>query len=369
MADVPTQRDLFLVGRAEAILSPTRFDRAIIDTEGSDVNTIVNIAAAMGQECVRYLQVTLNELGLATATGEALDRWVYDRYQITRKEATNAVVTLTLSRSSDTLPGFTISEGSQFGTETGINFVTTNDVSFPAGVVGPLSVNAIAERTGTEGNVESGSVTQVITVLDDDTVVVTNSEPASGGNERETDDELRDRAREFFVTARRGTREAIEFGALQVARVAQSNATETFEETTGLPGYRVLLNVSDTNGQANTALASEVEESLDEYRALGVPVLVVPAVPQLVNVIANGLAFEAGANTTDVLQNATNAILAFVNGLSPGDTLRRADIFRVLSDTDQLIVPDGALTEPSGDLVPSTGTVIRTTQDRITLSG
>lgn len=368
MADVPTQRDLFLAGRAEAILSPTRFDRAIIDTEGSDVNTILNVAAAMGQECVRYLQVALNELGLATATGEALDRWVFDRYQLTRKEATNAVVTLTLTR-SNTTPGFTIPAGSLFGTETGINYATQNDVSFADGVVGPLSVLAIADRTGVEGNVDDGEITQVITTLADDTVEVSNAEPATGGNEQETDDELRDRAREFFVTARRGTREAIEFGALQVGRVAQAAASETFEETTGLPGYRVLLNISDVNGQANTALASEVEESLDEFRALGVPVLVVPAVPQLINVTATGLAFEAGANTSDVLQNAANAVLALVNGLAPGATLRRADILRVLSDTSQLIVPDGALVEPSGDLVPSTGTVIRTTQDRISLSG
>jgi len=368
MADVPTQRDLFLAGRAEAILSPTRFDRAIIDTEGSDVNTILNVAAAMAQETVRYLQVSLNELGLATATGEALDRWVFDRYQLTRKEATNAVATLTLTR-SNTTPGFTIPAGAQFGTETGVIFTIQNDVSFADGVVGPLSVLAIAERTGVEGNVDDDEITQVITTLVDDTVEVTNGEPAAGGNEQETDDELRDRAREFFVTARRGTREAIEFGALQVGRVAQAAAEETFQETTGIPGYRVTLNVSDTNGQANTALASEVEQELDEYRALGVPVLVIPAVPQLVNITAAGLSFTAGANTTQVLQNATNAVLAYVNGLPPGGTLRRADLFRVLSDTSQLIVPDGALSEPAGDLVPSTGTVIRTTQDRISLSG
>ena len=368
MADVPTQRDLFLAGRAEAILSPTRFDRAIIDTEGSDVNTIINVSAAMGQEVVRYLQVTLNEGNLSTATGEALDRWIYDRYQFTRKEATNSVATVSLTR-SNTTPGFTIPAGSQFGTETGVVFATQNDISFGEGVIGPLSALVIAQRTGPEGDVEAGTITQVVTTLPDDTVEVTNPENATGGNNRETDDEFRDRAREFFVTARRGTRAAIEFGALQVARVAQATATENFEETTGLPGYRVTLNISDSNGQANTALASEVEQGQDEYRALGVPVLVVPAVPQFVDIVASGLSFEAGANTTQVLQNATTAILAFVNNVPPGVTLRRADIFRVLSETNQLVVPDGALKEPAGDLVPSTGTVIRTTQDRITLTG
>ena len=368
MADAPTQRDLFLVGRAEAILSPTRFDRAIIDTEGSDVNTILNVAAAMGQEVVRYLQVGINDLGLATSRDEALDRWVYDRYQFPRKQASNSVVTLVLSR-SNTTPGVTILAGSQFGTQTGVIFTIQNDVSFADGVIGPLSVLAIAERTGPDGDVDEGTITQVVTTLADDTITVNNPEPAAGGNLRETDDQLQDRARQFFVTARRGTRRAIEFGALQVARVAQASAEETFEETTGLPGYRVTLNISDSEGQANTALAGEVEQSLDEYRALGVPVLTIPAVPQLIDVVASGLSFEAGANTTQVLGNATAAILAFVNGIPPGGTLRRADLFGVLSSVNQLIVPEGALIEPAGDLVPSTGTVIRTTQDRITLAG
>lgn len=369
MADAPTQRDLFLAGRREALLSPTRFDRAIIDAVGSDINIVFNVGAAMGEEVTRYLQVALNELGLATATEEALDRWVYDRYQLTRKEATNSVVTLSLQRSEAI--GFTILEGSQFTTEDGVVFTTLNDVAFASNQLGPLTVIAAATETGTLGNVAVGTVTVVGTAQADSTLEVTNPEAAAGGQDRETDDELRDRAREFFVTARRGTRSAIEFGALQVARVAQATAIETFQSTDegGLPGFRVQLNVSDPDGQANTALANEVELELDEYRALGVPVLVVPAIPQFEDIIASGLQFETGANTTDVLQQAANAVLAYVNGLAPGATLRRADLLRTLSNVDLLIVPDGALTQPSGDLVPSTGTVIRTTRDRIQLSG
>jgi uncharacterized phage protein gp47/JayE len=369
VADAPTQNDLFLVGRAEAVLSPTRFDRAIIDTVGSDVNTVFNVSAAMGEEVVRYFQVALNELSLATARGEALDRVVFDRYQLTRREATNAVVTLSLTRTNDI--GFTIPAGSVFGTRDGINFITANDVAFGAGVLGPLTVIATADQTGPDGNVAAETVTEVLSALEDSTTAVTNAETAAGGNARETDDEFRARARDFFVTARRGTREAIEFGALQVGGVEQANAIETLQSTEsgGLPGFRVQLNIADSEGQANTALSQEVARSLDEYRALGVPVSVVAAVPQLVDISASGLQFEVGANTTAVLQQAANAVLASVNGLAPGAVLRRSELIRVLQNVDQLIVPDGSLTQPAGDLVPSTGTVIRTTRDRVDLSG
>lgn len=368
MADVPTQDDLFLAGRREALLSPTRFEKAIIDTEGSDVHVVLRSSAAMGEEVARYIQTVLNDLSLATARGEALDRWVFDRYQLRRREATAAVVTLRLER-SDVTSGFTVPAGSKFGTTTGEVFVTQVDVPFPAGEAGPLFVVAAAERTGRSGNVVAGSITQVVTPQEDPTLTVTNDESASGGTERETDDELRARAREFFVTARRGTLRAIEFGGTSTPGVAQATAVEVFQAETGLPGYRVTLHVADAEGQANGALADAVERNLDEFRALGVPVLVTPAVPQYVNIEATGLQFEAGANTQDVLQQAANAVLALVNGLAPSATLRRSDLLATLANIPQLIVPDGALVEPSGDLVPSTGTVLRTTRDRIVLKG
>jgi uncharacterized phage protein gp47/JayE len=367
VADIPTQRDLFLVGRQEGVLLPTRFTRAIIDTLGSDINTIIQIASAMGEEGVRFLQAGLNELTLANSKGEALDRLVYDLYQLSRKEATNAIVPLELTRTNTV--GFTVAAGSRFGTVDGITFATLSDVAFGAGELGPFTVNATADITGVDGNVGEGSISQVITTAEDSTLAVTNPSAASGGTEQESDDDLRARARDFFVTARRGTRAAIEFGALQADRVAQATAVETLDQTTGLPGCRVQLYVSDPNGQANTALTDEVVESLDEYRALGVPVLVIPAVPQYVTIVASGLQFESGANTSQVLDDAANALVAFINATPPGEILRRADLHRVLAGVSQLIVPDGSLSEPAGDLVPTTGTVIRTTRDRVALSG
>ena len=117
--------------------------------------------------------------------------------------------------------------------------------------------------------------------------------------------------------------------------------------TTLAPGYRVQLYATDVSGQANSAMSDLIMENLDEYRALGVPVSVVPAVPQYVSVIATGLQFTAGANTASVLSDAANAVVALINGLPPNSTLRRADVLRALSAIPQLIVPHEALTEPA----------------------
>jgi len=367
MADVPSQTDLFAAGRRQAILQPTRFDVSIIDTEGSDVNVVFNIGGAQGEEVAQFFQAAFNELSLSTARGDALDRWVFDRYQLTRFEPTSAVAVLRLTR-TNTFP-VTIPAGSSFADDSGFVFQSIVDVVFGAGVVGPLEVSAVAQETGELGNVAADTIRTVSSTFGDSSVVVTNPEPAAGGRAQETDDQLRERARAFFVNARRGTRSAIEFGGLSVDRVAQATAIELFAPETSLPGYRVFLNIADVAGQANAALATEVRDELDEFRALGVPVSVVPAVPQYVTVRVVGLAFEAGANTVEVLSRARGAILAAINATAPGVTLRRAAIVSALEGTDQLIVPDGAVVEPAGDVVPTTGTIIRARADTITLNG
>ena len=379
MADVPTQLDLFDAGRREALLSPTRFDAAIIDVEGSDVNVLFNVAAAMGEEVARYFQAIFNELYLSTATGEALDRWVYDRYQLTRFEAQSAVATLRLTR-TDTTAGVTVPAGSTFSTAGGQVFELVNDAVFAIGNAGPIDARAVAQRTGVEGNVQASTITTVTASLPAQDIQVDNPDifdasgallvspgAAAGGRAAESDDELRERARQFFVNARRGTRSAIEFGALQVSRVSQATAIENLNLTTSAPGFRVQLTIADAEGQANLALSQEVQESLDEYRALGVPVAVINAVPEYVNITASGLQFEAGANTASVLAQAQAAILAAVNGTPPGATLRRATLLSALEQVELLVVPEEALLEPVGDLVPELGTVIRTSKERIDL--
>lgn len=367
MADVPSFNDLREAARSEALIKPTKFDPQIIDTDGSDVDVVLSANAAMGEEVAVFAQDSFNETHLSTSNGDALDRWVFDRYRLVRQTAQAARVTLTLSRTAST-PGVTVPENTAFSTTDGKIFRTVNDVVFPDLSVGPFLVVAVAEETGASGNVQIGSIVAVADVLEDGSIAVTNAEPAAGGADEETDEDLRARAQDFFLTARRGTKEAIEFGATSTPGVQQATANEQLDPNSGLGSFRVSLTISDNDGQANAALAAAVAENLDEFRALGIPVLIASGTPQLVNVAASGLQFEAGVNTSSVLSSARQRVLAAINALAPDETLRTALIIEALQGTDGLIVPSGALTEPSGDLVPSPGFVVRTTLDRIDLN-
>ena len=75
MADAPSYFDIFDTGRNEAIRLPTRFAPEIVDTDGSDVNVIISVGAAMADEVAAFLVQAFAEVFLSSAAkvgGEAL---------------------------------------------------------------------------------------------------------------------------------------------------------------------------------------------------------------------------------------------------------------------------------------------------------
>lgn len=370
MATAPTFEDLFETGVRQILISPTRYNAQIAREPGSDVNVALGWSAAMADELARYFQTLFAEAHLGTAalvSSESLQRWVYDRYQLTKRDEQAAVATLELRR-TDTSEGFTIEAGSQFGTADGVIFRTINDVAFAQGQAGPLFVVATAEQTGVGGKVAASTIVEVISRLDDDSVTVTNPEPSAGGTDEESDSEFESRARDFFLTGRRGTLSAIQAGALDTPGVSDAQTVELLDPESGNPFFRGQTIIADPDGQANSALADRVRENLAEFRGLGVPVTVVAGVPLFVEIVISGLSFKAGVTTTNVLGAARRSILGVVNSLAPSERLEVASIFSALKAVDGLIVPDSAIEQPAGDLVPDVGRVIRTSLDRISLN-
>lgn len=371
MASIPTFDDIFDAARREILVAPTRFNPEIVDTEGSDVNVMISAGAGIGEEVARFVQASADEVNLRTAQergGEVLDRFIYDRYQLVRFETTPSVVTLTLSR-TDTSNSETVQSASVFGTSDGQTFSTISDVPFGSGSAGPFQVIAEAEATGPLGNVAVNTVTEVISTFVNKTFLVDNLEPAAGGQDDETDNELATRARNFFINARRATQPALVTGALNTPGVAQATAIEKLNPSNGAPIFRVELIISDRDGQANQALVQRVRERLLEFRALGTPVQVIAGNPQFITVTVVNVTFVAGTNTTIVIDQARNAIVQAVNSLAPNDTLEQATLFAALKSTVGVLVADDSITEPAGDLVPSSGSVIRTETSRVTING
>jgi len=370
--DFPTRAELFEIAaddvleRAQAREPGRRISPEEVYTEGSDVNILLSASSAMADEVVRQLVASFAALFLATAEEADLDRLVFDRYsaEVVRRGATAAIVPVVFRRTGGALAALPIPVGTTVGTGDGVTFRTVTLAAFGVGEAGPVTVFAQCTSAGIQGNVAVGTVTELVDALGDPNVVITNEEPGAGGDDTESDASLRDRARRFLPSARRGTVEAIRFGALTVEGVRQATVVEDVD-TDGNPTGRVTCYIADANGQANAALVDAVRTRLVEYRAAGVVVDVYGGTPTLVPIVLR-LRFAAGFDSTLVFDSVRRAIVAAVNVLPPGETLTRSLIIAKARSVPGAIVLDDAVVAPVGDVVPVGGEVLRTAVELVT---
>jgi uncharacterized phage protein gp47/JayE len=372
--DLPNRTDLFgvfaseVLTRAQSRSTGQQITASEIFTPGSDINLIGAAGSAMAEEVMRQLGRSEKELTLDGSQGNALDRWVFDRYseKVPRKTAAVARATVTLARPTGTFGGFTYPAGSRVTTPGGIQFATQTDAIFTGAALGPVSVIAKAVNAGTAGNVAANSITRFVTTPVDATATITNPQPATGGDATEVDTAYRARARAYLLSLARGTLPAIEFGAETVPGVRQSSAIEETDGS-GVPTGRVFLFIADANGQANLALTAEVVTALREYRAAGIPVIVVGGTP-VFQTITYALSFETGIDTVLAFDQVRQATVARVNQLAPQEALRRSMLFEIARSIAGVIVPSDAVTVPAGDVIPpaASGQVLRTSPELVT---
>lgn len=375
MSCYPTRVEFFNIGANEILARSQerppnqRISSEAIRTEGSDINIITAACAAMADEATRHLADRMAALFLDSAEGADLDRLVADRFSptIVRKQPVASVVELTFTRAGGPLNAVTLGLGTLFRTDNGTEFSLAAPASFAAGSTSlPAPVLASAVVTGSTGEVAPLTITQFVAPPTDPNIVVTNLEAATGGSDVETDANLRERARDFFIQARRGTGSAIEFGALTVGGVDSATVVEVLNEF-GEPFGPVLLYIADINGQANQALVDAVQLVLLEFRAQGIPVTIFPGQPRFI-AIDFRLRFEEGTDKAAAFETLRFLVDTTVNTLDPGETLEVATLFALAKSVPGLIVRQDAVQEPGGDVCPVVAEIIKTRTDLITFT-
>ncbi len=238
--------------------------------------------AAMADASIRYAAQAFKETFIDGAEADALTALIDDRYNMQRDAATAAAVDVTFTRTNNPAgqldAGFVIGSTIDAAGNT-VLFTLNTAAIFALNGHGPVTVSATAEVLGRAGNVAAASVTRLIDTPFDASVVVTNASAAAGGNDEESDPELRDRARNFWITLRRGTLGALEFGARVVTSVRVSKATENIHGD-------VTLVVSDSDGNSTLQMVSDVETEIENWRAAGCLVSVLGGTQLLVDITA-----------------------------------------------------------------------------------
>lgn len=362
--DFPNFRTLFQIARNEALVRNPQLTQDAIDREGSDANILIASAVAAADEVVGQQITVTSGLFLDSASGDALDRLLFDRYGLVRKVASAAVGSVAFSTTVANPSPFTIPSGTQLSTSEGLKFETVGSMLFPAGTTGPIYVTVRSLLAGANQQAAINTINSLVGTVPSSPVdlVVTNPIATAGASDRESDTEFRERGRSFYTTVQRGTLSAITQGALSVPGVVSASTYE-FLDSSGLPNKRVACVIADkyTDALANytvvppvyeaqsKVLAQQVFNALEAYRPAGVFVQV-----QLAQVVplpvSLALSFKAGVDI-DVTANAARAAIAnYINNLQPGDDLYLQPMIQVLQGVEGLIVTGDEVVSP-----PSTG--------------
>lgn len=314
-------------------------------------------SGAMADALIRFTVQALKETFLDGAKGDKLTALCDDHLNIQRSLETTAQSIATLTRTGGgaggTLAtGFVVGTAFDPGGNTVLFTLDAPGVTFGAGDNGPHTVGITAQVAGRAGNVAANTITRLVDTPFSGLVTITNSVVAGGGNEQESDDELRVRGRNFWQTLRRGTLAAIEFGALRVARVRVARATE--DPVSGI----VTLVVTDSDGNSTAQMVADTVAEIENWRAASSIVQVSGGTQFLVNVIGQLIA-KAGIDTSVLGPIAAQSIIGRMNKLRDGETLFLDTIKAAAIAVDPDALEALVLSTPLTDTVPAPGQVIR----------
>jgi uncharacterized phage protein gp47/JayE len=367
---VPDRREYFAVGRRSIVTTPgLRINPKVIDIEGSDVNIALGAMSMMGEEASAAFITCMRGVFVATSERDQLDRVVYDHFQETRLPAAPASVDLDLAFPSAGPVG-TYPAGSRVQTPNGTQFALDVDAVF-TGAEQILTVSATALVAGPDSNVPAGAIVQFVEQPFDATMTVTNPHGAAGGVDQETDGDFKARMLTFFVSARRGTLDAIEFGARKVPGVAVAKAYEVTNVVGGeaIPAARVQVVIADRQGGASSKMLRAVKDKELTYRAGGIPLDVLAGVVNN-QAVTWKRRYLSGVNEAQVDEEVRAVTVAVAQFLSPGAPLYRAALIAGAKTVPGFVVANDSLVVPAGDVFPPSGNadLIRVPPDQVTFT-
>jgi hypothetical protein len=199
-----------------------------------------------------------------------------------------------------------------------------------------------------------------------------NTAATFGGEDRESDTDYVTRSRGYFLSQRRATKSAIEQAVLSIPGIVKCNVFENLD-TLGRPiGYVQIVVADSYTEQFVTAttlpasyvaqranIATQIESTLEEWRSAGVGVQIVFGTV-VIQSIQISLAYLSGADQDAVKTVVLARVIQYVNSLRPGQTLQASVIRSLIQSTSGVYYTGNELASPTGDVVPLSGEVIRT---------
>lgn len=368
MPDLPTRTDLFAIGRNYVTARARKIDPAQIDIIGSDANLFVGATSYIASEIVYQIAQAAGDLLLDSSRAEKLDRFAWDRYQEIRKGASSGLGEVTFYRDSLAGGAGSIPIQTRLATKTGVEYITTTTASFST-TTSEARAYVRSVQAGRSQQVGANAIRIISqpSLLFDPSMRVNNEFATAHADDTELDPVFCERIRGFWKAARRGTLDAISYGATQVAGVESASAVEVLTPY-NQPARVVDLYVADSSGIASSAIADTIREELKNWRAAGIQVAIYTCAVQIVTVKYK-LTFRAGIQTAPVTERIRATTVESVNSLGGNATLFKGKLQGILNmfASSGLIPDDSSIVEPAGDIIPERGKTIRTTIENVTV--
>jgi len=194
----------------------------------------------------------------------------------------------------------------------------------------PLSVDAKAESRfgGSEYNINANEISIIQPFVNSNLLTVSNPAPFEGGDEAETDEELRLRAKNFSASFGRGTVDSIIAAISSLSGVKSVTGLENYSDEIqdGIPPHSLLLYVY---GGAE----EDILNTIEAYRPAGIQVSFErpTEIPIYITAIVRYL---STANFLTLESRIKSAILDYFDSLSPGDDVRFFEIANQISNVE-----------------------------------
>lgn len=329
------------------------FSEASGYTPSSSCDLAARLYAAAAQVQSLYLQAQwlLDQCFPQTAAGEYLDRHAQMR-DIRRNVATRASGKLRFGVTTAISGDLSIKSGTVCMTKDGVRFATTADAVLAGGTLS-VDVPATALEPGRKGNVAANTVT-IMAAMPVGVKACTNPEAFSGGEDEESDEDLRLRLLDSYRRPPNGANAAYyEQAALSFAGVAAALAV-------GCPRGVGTVDLYIATDGSDITLLTKVNRYLQERREISVNLQVKEAPIRIINI--NVAVQPAAGYTFETAQaDAEAALRAAFNGTLLGKAVTLAFLGNLLYDLES--IQNYKFTSPTGDIavaatvLPRLGTV------------
>lgn len=302
-------------------------DRINDFSTGSITRTIIEAEAIEIEKLYYY---TLENLKLA------IDDAVTSAFGFTRRTATYAYGNVRIDLNTALAQDLYIPRGTRFfSTYEAYEQVYRTQVPYriPKGARS-FEVTVYCTVMGTYGNIPNDTInrTEDLGAI----TKITNPEAFSTGQDEESPQQTKIRFRQMIQSIARGTNQSLVYAVESVPNVAGGYL---YESTYGT----VVLYAHDKNGNLDENLRNQIAKKIIQYRPAGIKVIVHGVHKTMVTMNITIDVADESLRKIGMLQTVRRTVTDYINSLTVGDSLYKADVLQKIMDINDTGIRDASV--------------------------